>query len=180
MGLTFRQTDHGISAHRKFFFVSSNLTRDSQSIVLPMEQQLKEMKALNFLIGKWNTKGDIKADGEMPAKKIKGTDSYEWVLNGCFILHKVDVVMGADKTEAIELIGEFNNKSKTYKMRSFDNQGNFITMEAHLDGSGTLHILGDNMRSKLSIDENNNMTAHWEKSEDNKNWQPWMDLTLSK
>jgi hypothetical protein len=95
-------------------------------------------------------------------------------------LHKVDVAMGNDKTEAIEIIGEFDSKSKTYKMRSFDSQGNFITMEAYLDNSGALHILGNNMRSKLSVDDNNNMTAHWEKSEDNKNWKPWMDLTFSK
>ena len=145
-----------------------------------MDQQHKEMKALNFLIGKWNTKGEIKEDGKMPATKIKGVDSYEWILNGCFILHKVDVVMGDNRTEAIELICEYENTNKTYKMRSFDNQGNFMTMEAHLDESGALHILGDTMRSKLSMDNSNNMSAHWEKLDDSKNWQPWMDLRFSK
>lgn len=145
-----------------------------------MDQQHKEMKALNFLIGKWNTKGEIKEDGKMPATKIKGVDSYEWILNGCFILHKVDVVMGDNRTEAIELIGEYDNTNRTYKMRSFDNQGNFMTMEAHLDESGVLHILGDTMRSKLSMDDSDNMTAHWEKLDDSKNWQPWMDLRFSK
>jgi len=145
-----------------------------------MEQQLNQMKALSFLIGKWNTKGDIKAGGKEPAIKIAGTDSYEWILNGAFILHKVDVMMGDNRTEAVEMIGEFDSTNKTYKMRSFDDQGNFTTLEAHVDDSGTLHILGDNMRSKLSIIDSDNMTAHWEKSADNKNWQPWMDLTFSK
>ena len=145
-----------------------------------MDHQHKEMKALNFLIGKWNTKGEIKEDGKMPATKIKGVDSYEWILNGCFILHKVDVVMGDIRTEAIELIGEYDNTNKSYKMRSFDNQGNFLTMEAHLDESGFLHILGDTMRSKLSMGDSNNMSAHWEKLDDSKNWQPWMDLRFSK
>ncbi len=122
----------------------------------------------------------MKSGGEMPATKIKGTDSYEWILNGCFILHSVNVVMGDDRTEAIEIIGEFDSTTKTYKMRSFDNQGDFTTMEAHLDEMGALPILGDNIRSKLSMDDNNNMSAHWEKSADNKDWQPWMDLTFSK
>ena len=145
-----------------------------------MEQQLKEMKALSFLIGKWNTKGEIKEDGNMPATKIIGTDRYEWVLNGCFILHKADVKMGDEKIEVIELIGEFDNISRTYKMRSFDNQGNFVTMVAHLDEISTLHILGDKMRSKLSIIDSNNISVHWEKSEDNKNWKLWMELSFSK
>jgi len=145
-----------------------------------MKQQPEEMKALNFLIGKWSTKGTIKAGDTMPETTINGTDSYEWILNGCFILHKVDVMMGDARTEAVEIIGEFDNLGKTYKMRSFDGQGNFTTMEAHLDDNGALHILGENMRSKLSIADNNNMTAHWERSADNKNWQPWMDLVFSK
>ena len=145
-----------------------------------MDQLFKEMKPLSFLIGKWNTKGQIKAEGEMPAINIKGTDSYEWVLNGSFILHKVDVVMGEDRTEAFELIGEFDSISRTYKMRSFDNHGKFTTMEAIFDESGALHILGDIMRAKLSVYDSNNMSAQWEKLVDSKNWQSWMDLRFSK
>jgi Protein of unknown function (DUF1579) len=145
-----------------------------------MQQQPEAMKALSFLIGKWSTQGTIKADDKMPETAINGTDSYEWILNGCFILHKVDVMMGDTRTEAVELIGEFDNMGRTYKMRSFDGQGSFTVMEAHLDDSGAMHILGNNMRSKLSIADSNNMTAHWERSADNKNWQPWMDLAFSK
>lgn len=145
-----------------------------------MEQQFKSMKALSFLIGNWTTTGDIHAGEKEPATKITGTDSYEWILDGAFILHKVDVMMGDKKTRAVEIIGEFDSTNKTYKMRSFDDQGNFTTMEAHIGDNGVLHISGDHMRSKLSVVDSNNMTAHWERLADNKNWQAWMDLTFSK
>lgn len=38
-----------------------------------MEQQHKpEMKSLSFLVGVWNTSGEIRANGGMPATKIEG------------------------------------------------------------------------------------------------------------
>jgi hypothetical protein len=78
------------------------------------------------------------------------------------------------------LIGEFDAATRTYKMRSFDNQGNFTTMECHLNKDGTLQIAGDNMRSTLTFHDNNNMSAQWERSEDGKNWMPWIKMTFSK
>ena len=41
--------------------------------------------------------------------------------------------MGKEKIEAIEVIGGCDVGSKKYKMRSFDNQGAFTEMEAHID-----------------------------------------------
>jgi len=139
-----------------------------------------EMEPLRFLIGRWHTQGEIKAIGDNPASKVIGTDSYEWILDGHFILHKVDVTMNNEKVEAIEIIGEFVVESRLYKMRSFDNQGAFTEMEAYIDEKGTFHILGDKMRAKLSVIDNNTMIAYWENSKDNQKWLPWMDLKLSK
>ena len=72
------------------------------------------------------------------------------------------------------------DNEQRYKMRSFDNQGTFTEMEAWIDDNGTFCILGEKMRSSLSIRDSNTLTAHWENSIDNQNWLPWMDLTLSK
>jgi hypothetical protein len=139
-----------------------------------------EMERLQFLIGKWNTEGEIIAHDRNAATKFKGTDTYEWILDGHFILHKVDVEMNNEKILATEIIGEFDGVTKRYKMRSFDNHGVFTEMEGHFDEQGTFHILGDKMRSKLSVTDSNTLTAHWENSVDNQTWLPWMDLTLTK
>jgi hypothetical protein len=89
-------------------------------------------------------------------------------------------MIGDDKTEAIELIGEFDMTAKPYKMRSLDNQGNFMTMNAHFNEDGSFHIVGDNMRSRLVATHEDSMSARWERSEDNHTWQHWMDVKLSK
>lgn len=135
---------------------------------------------MQFLIGTWNTEGEILANEGKAAIKFKGTDNYQWILDGQFILHKVDVTMNNEKIETIEIIGEFDATTNRFKMRSFDNQGTFTEMEACIDEKGTFYILGDKMRAKLSIRDNNTLIAHWENSIDNQNWRPWMDLTLSK
>ena len=138
------------------------------------------MQRLAFLIGTWKTEGEVRAQGNTPTIAFKGTDSYEWILNKTFILHKVNVTMGKEKIEVIEVIGGYDPGSKKYKMRSFDNQGAFAEMEAHIDKNGVLHIVGANMRSKLFRQNEKNLIAHWERLVDNREWVPWMDLQLSK
>ena len=138
------------------------------------------MQRLDFLIGTWKTAGEVKAESNTPAVAFKGTDSYEWILNKTFILHKVDVTMGKEKIEAIEVIGGYDPGKKKYKMRSFDNNGSFAEMEAHIDEEGVLYIVGANMRSKLIRHNEKNLNAHWERLADDGEWVPWMDLQLSK
>jgi hypothetical protein len=138
------------------------------------------MQSLDFLIGTWKTEGEVRAEGSAPATAIKGSDSYEWILNKTFILHKIDVTIGKEIIEAIEVIGGRDPESKKYKMRSFDNQGAFTEMEAHIDKKGVLHIVGANMRSELVRQDEKTLIAHWERLLDNRQWVPWMDLQLSK
>ena len=139
-----------------------------------------DLRSLSFLVGSWQTEGRVLADGESAATRFTGTDTYEWVLNGQFILHKVDVTMGEAKIEVIELIGEYDKIGKSVKMHSFDNQGNYVLMHATHDESARLRITGDKMRAILVAVNNNELKASWEKSADNKTWLPWMELKLTK
>jgi hypothetical protein len=137
------------------------------------------MENLDFLIGNWKTSGEVEADGPNPAIVFQGTDTYEWMLDKNFILHKVDVKMGDANVQAVEIIGGFDRNSNTFKMRSFDNQGTFTEMDGHLDENGVLQISGPNMRSQLRRQSKNFMTADWQRLV-NANWIPWMNLQLTK
>lgn len=140
-----------------------------------------ELKHLNFLVGKWHSEGTVLPTSSSPEIKIKGTDIYEWVSGGFFLLHRVDVLMGDEKVQAIEIIGGYDALSKTFPMRSFDNQGNFTTMQARVGQDGVMKITGEMMRSMLIADKDcNNMTAYWERSENGVTWMPWMDMKFSK
>lgn len=135
---------------------------------------------LNFLIGKWRTKGDVSEVGTSPAMKISGSDTYEWALGDRFILHRADVMMGDQKTEVIEMIGGLDENTYDFHMRSFDNLGNFTTMKARIISKGVLQITEDKMRSVLTMKDSDTMTAQWEISEDGYKWQPWMSLDFTK
>ena len=86
--------------------------------------------------------------------------------------------MGREKTEVIELIGEARDKNGEYLLRSFDNQGNFASMEGKINEVGILEINGDNMRARLRS-KKDKMVAEWEKTEDGKTWLPWMELEFT-
>jgi hypothetical protein len=141
-----------------------------------------EIKRLDVLVGTWRTQGQTVASPTDPSIEIDGTDSYEWLGGGFFLVHRVDVRMGKEKVEAIEIIGSYDASTQTYPMRSFDNQGNFVTMRASVSEDGIWTFAGESERATLTIgDDGDTMTAKWERSEDDgSNWWPWMDMKFTK
>lgn len=139
-----------------------------------------DLTSLSYLIGSWQTEGRVLTEGENPATHFSGTDTYEWILNDQFILHKVDVIMGNAKVEAVEFIGEYDKADHSVKMHSFDSKGNYSLMRGQLEESGVLKITGDKMRAVLKVVNDQEMNAAWEKSADNKSWSPWMELKLTR
>ena len=135
---------------------------------------------LGFLIGHWTTEGEVQATDDSPAFSCIGTDTYEYVLDKKFILHEVDVMMGDQHVKAFEMIHRDKKSPATYIMTSFDNTGTISTMAAQLNEEGKLLIAGNKMRAILERNEPNKMTGHWEKSEDNVNWHPWMNIELTR
>jgi hypothetical protein len=139
-----------------------------------------QLKKLNFLIGQWHTSGKVLKGSSGPSKIIRGMDTYEWISGGFFILHRVDVFMGNEKTEAIEIIGYDENR-KCYFMKSFDNKGASMTMYATLEKPGVLKFGDSSMRSVLTAQKKgHSMSAKWELSENGKTWIPWMNLRFDK
>jgi len=64
-----------------------------------------ETQRLGALVGRHRSEGHIV--GEIPVP-ITGTDIYEWLAGGFFLVHHVDVVIGGKAVQAIELIGEYD------------------------------------------------------------------------
>ncbi len=139
-----------------------------------------EMQKLEFIIGKWNTHGVIRETDNSPEIRINGTDTYELVSNGFFILHTVDVLMDNERVNLIEVIG-FDEKLQKYVLQSFDNLGNISFMNGHFNLENAFKITGEKQRATLTVNlDASEMKAFWEQSKDGKNWSPWMDITFSK
>ncbi|WP_141585216.1 DUF1579 family protein [Actinomadura sp. WMMA1423] len=138
-----------------------------------------ENQRLNALVGRWRSQGCTAATAIEPAIRIAGSDTYEWLAGEHFLIHRVDVRMNEEHVEVIEMIGPYDPASRTYPMRSFDNQGNFATMWASVDDRGVWTFAGETERATLVIAEDGeSMAAEWERTDDGSNWRHWMDMSF--
>lgn len=142
----------------------------------PSTTPIHEIAELEALIGTWDSEGYVITTDDAPPIRISGTDQYEWVCGGRFLLHRVDVRVGEEKVEAIELIGGSDGLEKGYPMRSFDNQGAFSVMHASRRDDGGWMFCGETARARLEIaGDGSTMKAHWEELR-SAGWHPWMEM----
>ena len=150
-------------------------------------------KRLHVIAGRWETSGYVIGEPRIP---VVGTDIYELLAGGHFVVHHVDATVGGRPVRAIEVIGEPDSGSGGYLARSFDSEGNVEVMHVTIDDNGVFRFAGGadiapaarltgsargEVRSTLRIaGDRRSMTALWERSEDGTTWQPWMDMTFTR
>ena len=151
-------------------------------------------RRLGALVGRWRSEGHIVGDRPV---SITGTDVYEWLAGGFFLLHHVDVLIGQQRVQALELIGSYDPATDSFTARAYDNLGNLTLMRAGVDDQGVWRFTGGGdvapvarpaaaeasgaVRSTLTISPDRaGMTARWERSDDGVSWQPWMDMAFTR
>jgi hypothetical protein len=134
---------------------------------------------LEVLIGRWKTEGQtIDSSG---GAQIDAIDTYERLPGGA-LLHLVDAQVGDQKVEGAELIGHDPDRN-TYATQSFGTDG-LTAYEASLTEESEGLIW--RMQCKVTrftgtfSDDANVITGHWELQDDSGDWQPWMDITLTR
>ena len=148
---------------------------------------------LHAITGRWQTFGH--AVGEPPIPVV-GTDIYEVLAGGYFVVHHVDVTIGTQPLRGIEIIGEPDAASGGYLARSFDSEGNAELMQVMIDEDGVFHFAGGpevaaaaqptgastaRVHSTLTIaDDRRSMAELWDRSEDGIDWHPWMDISFTR
>ncbi|TDE36493.1 DUF1579 family protein [Actinomadura sp. 6K520] len=134
-----------------------------------------ENARLDPLVGSWRTAGRTVSG---PAVEISGTDTYEWMTGGAFLLHRADVRMGDEELEVIEMIGPYDPVTGTWPMRSFDSRGAFGTMHATVDDD-VWTFASATERATLTV-TGSTMAARWERAENGSDWTDWMDMTFTR
>jgi hypothetical protein len=180
------RTDHGAGGTMS----ESSDTQNATSAPAPSP----EIRRLGALVGRWRSEGHIVGGTPVP---ITGTDTYEWLPGGFFLVHHVDVVIGDQNVQAIEIIGEYDPASDAFTARAYDNRGEVTIMHARVDERGVWTFTGGAdvapvaqpasadaggaVRSTLTVRaDRGGMTARWERSDDGATWQPWMDMTFTR
>ena len=139
-----------------------------------------ELELLKKFVGIWDTEGHVMSDPSGERIKFKGTDTYEWLPGGYFLLHRYEAIMPQGNITGIEIIG-YNRESDTYSMYSFDSQGNADVMEGRFEMDNWTFIGGSALFSGGFGDGGKVFTGLWEKrSGKGADWQPWMEVSLNK
>jgi hypothetical protein len=138
-----------------------------------------EHERLGVFIGTWRTSGRTVPGPSGPALDIVGTDTYEWLPGRFFVVHRVDVRLGGERMQAIEIIG-YDASSGAYTTRSFDSTGNRgayrVTVRERV-----WTFAGETERATATVDADGDaISVRWERARNGSAWCPWMDLELVK
>ena len=132
------------------------------------------LDGLRPLLGLWRTSGHVLERTGGREATIAGTDEYELMEGGRWVIHRVDVLMGDVRTVALELIGDPDGRG-TFAMRAFDASGRYDEMRLAPAGEGVLLLRGDGVRSTLRLAGADAMDALWERGAGGA-WTPWMQM----
>ncbi len=134
-------------------------------------------EALEPIVGAWASRGRTVARRGEPSVTIEGTDVYEWLDGGLFLLHYVDVRVAGEQVSALEVIGEPDGDGLL--MRSFDNGGRAGTMRATVDDRGVWTFAGETERARLTVAPDGR-TNDGEVGTPGGGWEHWMDMEFTR
>lgn len=135
-----------------------------------------ETSNFSRLIGIWITKGTIVTHTN--DLELLGIDTYEYILNENYILHKADVMMGDERTQTFEIISLTNSKERA-KMQYYNSKGESGSMTSYLV-KNVFKIKSSTMKFEGKFnDENTELIGKWFVKESDK-WIDFIDLKLKK
>jgi hypothetical protein len=141
-----------------------------------------EQERLAALVGRWRTVGRTLATPQTPAATIDAVDTYAWLPGRFSLLHTVDARVGEERVEGAEIIG-WDPARDAYVTRYFGSDGPNAYEATLVEEDDalvwTMRSSADRFAGRFS-DDGNTITGHWEQLDDDKSWQPWMDVTLTR
>jgi hypothetical protein len=138
------------------------------------------LERLDALIGRWKTTGRTADDSAGPMD-IDAIDTYERLPGGA-LLHLVDAKVGDEKVEGAEIIGHDPARG-SYLTQYFGTDGPNAYEASLVEDDGALVWSMRSERDRFTgtfNTERNVITGHWDALDDDSNWQPWMDITLTR
>ncbi|QDW21565.1 hypothetical protein [Flavobacterium sp. KBS0721] len=135
-----------------------------------------ETSNFSRFIGIWVTKGTIVTHTN--DLELLGIDTYEYILNENYILHKADVMMGDERTQTFEIIS-LNNSKERAKMQYYNSKGESGSMTSYLV-KNVFKIKSSTMKFEGKFnDENTELIGKWFVKESDK-WIDFIDIKLKK
>ena len=140
-----------------------------------------ETKRLEALIGSWRTRGEVLGEDGEPVATVDGHDHYEW-LGPYFVVHRIDVEMGGEHVQGLEMIGPYLPDHDAFATRAYDHEGGEQTSTATVDDAGVWTFGADGAKATLTLAEDGRSAeADWVRTEDGgATWRPWIRISLTR
>lgn len=140
------------------------------------------LEQLGVFVGEWNTVITSMSFDPDPSAVARGHTSFRWLEGGAFLLQYSEVP-NTEFPRSTAVIGP-DDAARTYGMLYFDSRG--VSRIYRMTLSGGIWTLwrdfpGFSQRFNASFsDDNNRITAYWEKSSDGSHWERDFDLTYTR
>lgn len=140
------------------------------------------LERLDVFIGEWSIEITSMSFDSDPTAVARGQASFRWLEGRAFLLQHSEVP-NTEFPRAISVIGA-DDSAETYCMLYFDSRGVSRIYKMTLsEQTWTLwrEFPGFSQRFHGTFsDDNNTITAYWEKSSDGSNWERDFDLTYTR
>ena len=140
------------------------------------------LERLGVFVGEWKLEITSMSFHPNPSAVARGQTSFRWLEDGAFLLQHSDVP-NTEFPRGISVIGA-DDTAETYCMVYFDSRG--VSRIYQMTLSGDIWTIwrefpGFSQRfNGMFSDDNNIITARWEKSNDGANWEHDFDLTYTR
>ena len=155
---------------------------DLETVKQLIHNRPEELNALNMLVGRWETTGEVKMIGMDEPIQTKGTGYAEWECDGRILVDRSEYDMGVMGPMSGVSIWTWDAAKKQYRMRWYDSFGETAAGTARYDEAARTWHFKNRGRSSLCnviskgtikwIDEN---TLAWTYDQ----WDAWGLLKFS-
>jgi hypothetical protein len=141
------------------------------------------LERLSIFVGEWDLEITSMSFRTDPSAVERGRASFDWLEEGAFLVQHSEISTSADFPRSIAVIAS-DDAAETYGMLYSDSRG--VSRIYRMTLSGGIWTLwrdfpGFSQRLHGTFSENNNtITARWEKSSDGSKWEHDFDITYTR
>ena len=146
-----------------------------------------EHRKLAVFVGTWNLRGRQFETPSGRAAEITGTETYEWLTGGLFLIHRFEARLGNAQAACIEITG-YDPSTRRYPTHTFYNDGQIADWQLQEQGEGWLITGkwskgGEEALVRCTVelgDEGNSRTSTWQSSSDGRNWDTFWEVMATR
>ncbi|GAA4678300.1 hypothetical protein [Nocardioides nanhaiensis] len=95
-------------------------------------------------------------------------------------MHRIDVEMGGQRNEGLEIFTPRGEGSSTFDQTSYNSDGTVEHATGSFDAQGRYHNDLPDSRATLTFVGDDLMRASWERRDARGDWVPWMEVELTR